>query len=71
MVASNLPQHVNVDQVLNFFSQAGDVKFLRLANGNDEDGNDVRGAFIEYAALNSVSVALSLDSAFFEKETIM
>ncbi|CAD5113555.1 DgyrCDS2720 [Dimorphilus gyrociliatus] len=70
VVASNLPD-VSIDQVMNFFSQAGDVKFLRAATGIDENGIEVRGAFIEYAALNSVSVALSLNSAFFEKETIM
>ena len=56
--ASNIDVSVNPENLMQFFSQAGEIKYMRMAG---DEKAIFRGAFVEYSDQNSVLKALNLN----------
>ena len=55
-------QTTTADQLLEFFKQVGDVKFVRMAG---DETQPTRFAFVEFLDQNSVSRALTFNGVMF------
>ncbi|XP_064604652.1 probable splicing factor, arginine/serine-rich 7 isoform X2 [Liolophura sinensis] len=58
----NLDSTVTAEKVLNFFTQAGEVKFVRMAG---DDTQPVRFAFVEFSDQRSIPTALTYNGVMF------
>lgn len=56
------PQTTTADQLLEFFKQVGEVKFVRMAG---DETQPTRFAFVEFADQNSVPRALAFNGVMF------
>lgn len=65
--ASNLDLSVTTDQILQFFTQGGEVKYIRMAG---DDGSPTKCAFIEFSEQGSISKAMSLNGSYFMGKSI-
>lgn len=57
-----MPKTTTADQLLEFFKQVGDVKFVRMAG---DETQPTRFAFVEFVQQDSVARALTLNGVMF------
>lgn len=57
-----VPQTTTADQLLEFFKQVGDVKFVRMAG---DETQPTRFAFVEFVEQDSVARALTFNGVMF------
>ena len=62
LVGLSFPQTTTAEQLLEFFKQVGDVKFVRMAG---DETQPTRFAFVEFIEQDSVARALTFNGVMF------
>ena len=52
---------------MNFFTQVGEIKYLRMAG---DDGDDTKGAYVEFTDQRSIATALTYNGVMFQTTPI-